>query len=400
VGFAIDRRARSKRPKAGLRALLGRAPSAAEVGERLTWLARRSLKGKVIDATPKRVTASLHPYASPIRIAVLPDGDLEIHAETSAVGPGYHAEVLARIAPILDELEFTLEGEPDDPKQLLASWLVDELRGGATQIGMPADRVFKLDPALGPIQTALGPRTAAWRDAVIADPARGADAFAWWNRGPGREALSRGLLGMWLEVAWREPLDAAERAVMERVDEDLTAAYKANPELPLPFAEWSELLEWLGADDAHAHEIRGLIGSTPVPDVLIGYRRHLLEIELAGGWTMDLGGAFVGRYDEEGMWWATDGDRVVELTTLTADAETDSQKLLDVAAPIHPVVARIEEAKRRGRAEVYDEGNVHVVHGLVTSAPHVAILTCKGRASDEAWALETWRSLRNADGQQ
>ena len=149
---------------------------------------------------------------------------------------------------------------------------------------------------------------------------------------------------MWLEVAWREPLDAAERAVMERVDEDLTAAYKANPELPLPFAEWSELLEWLGADDAHAHEIRGLIGSTPVPDVLIGYRRHLLEIEPAGGWTMDRGGASAGRYDEEGMWWATDGDRVVELTTLTADAETDSQKLLDVAAPIHPVVARIEEA--------------------------------------------------------
>ena len=95
------------------------------------------------------------------------------------------------------------------------------------------------------------------------------------------------------------------------------------------------------------------------------------------------------------MWWATDGDRVVELTTLTADAETDSQKLLDVAAPIHPVVARIEEANRRGRAEVYDEGNVHVVHGLVASAPHVAILTCKGRAADEAWALETWRSLRN-----
>ncbi len=348
----------------------------------------------MIDATSKRITASIHPYAAPVRITVLPEGDLEIHAETSAVGPGYYAEVLARIAPILDELEFTLEGETVDPKKQFASWVAEELRGGATRIGMPGDRTFKVD---APILTALGPRTAAWRDAVIAEPARAADAFAWWNRGPGREALSRGLLGMWLDVAWREPLDAAERAVMERVDEDLSAAHKANPELPLPFAEWSELLEWLGADDAHAQEIRGLIGSTPVPDVLIGYRRHLLEIELAGGWTMDLGGAFVGKYDDDGGWWATDGDRVVELTTLTADAETDSQKLLDVAAPIHPVVARIEEDRRRGRAEVYDEGAVHVVHGLVACAPHVAILTCKGRASDEAWALDTWRSLRNAE---
>lgn len=393
MGFAIDRRARSNRPKAGLRALLGRAPDAREVGERLTRLTRRVFKGKVIDATAKRVTIGLHPYAAPVRIVVLPDGDLEIHAETSAVGPAYHAEVLSRIAPILEELEFTLEGETEDPKAAFAGWLADELRRGATRIGMPADRTFKLDAA---IQTSLGPRDTAWRDAVLADPTSGADAFAWWHRGAGREAFSRALLAMWLDVAWREPLDNDERSLMERVDQDLTAARKANPELPFPFAEWNEILEWLGQDDAHAIEIRDLVGSTPVPDVRIGYRRYPLEIELTGGWTIDLGGAFVGKWEDDGAsWWATDGDRVVEFTSLTAEGETDSQKLLDVAPSVHPVVARIEEADRRGRAEAYDEGKVHVVHGLVTCAPHVAILTCKGLPSDEAWALATWRSLRN-----
>lgn len=397
MGHGIDRRARSKRPKAGLRALLGRAPDAAEVGERLVRLARRVFKSRVIDATPKRVTIKLHPYAAPLRIVVLPDGDLELRAETSAVGPGYHAEVLARIAPILEELEFTLEGEADEPKHELAHWLAGELRAGATRIGMPADRTFKLDPAYGPIQTAMGPRDAAWRDAVLADPMHGADAFAWWSRGAGREAMSRALLAMWFDVPWREPLDADERSLMEGVDEDLSAARKANPELPLPYAEWSELLEWLGADDDHAHEIRGLVGTTPVGEPLIGYRRHMLEVELAGGWTMDLGGAYVGRWDDEGdHWWATDGDRVVEFTSLTAEGETDSQKLLDVAAAINPVIARLDDAARRGRAEAYDEGDVHVVHGLVTQAPHVAILTCKGRKADEAWALATWRSLHNA----
>lgn len=348
----------------------------------------------MIDATTKRVTVALHPYAPPLRIVVLPDGDLEIHAETSAVGPGYHAEVLARIAPLLDELEFTLDGETEDPKTAFASWLASELRDGATRIGMPADRAFKLD---APILTAMGPRDAAWRDAVLAEPARGADAFAWWNRGPGREAASRALLAMWLDVAWREPLDNDERALMERVDEDLAAARKANPELPLPYAEWSELLEWLGQDDAHAREIRELIGTTPVPEMLIGYRRHMLEIELNGGWSIELGGAYVGKWEDDGAsWWATDGDRVVEFTSLTAEGETDSQKLLDVAPNVHPVIATLEGGAYRGRAEAYDEGKVHVVHGLVTRAPHVAILTCKGRQSDEDWALATWRSLRNA----
>jgi hypothetical protein len=393
VGFGIDRRARSKRPKGGLRALLGRAPDAREVGERLVRLARRAFKSQVIDATAKRVTLGLHPYAAPVRLIVLPDGDLEIHADTSSIGPGYHADVLARTAPILDELEFTLEGDDEDPKAAFASWLAGELRGGATRIGMPADRSFKVDAA---IQTALGPRDAAWRDAVLADPSRGADAFAWWSRGAGREPLSRALLAMWLDVPWREPLDADERSTMERVDEDLSAARKANPDLPLPFAAWNELLDWLGADDAHAHEIRKLLETNPGPEVPIGYRRYLIEVELNGGWTIDLGGAYVGKWEDDGAsYWATDGDRVVEFTSLTADGETDSQKLLDVAPALHPVIDRIEEPNRRGRAEAYVEDKVHIVHGLVTCAPHVAILTCKGRKSDEAWALATWRSLRN-----
>jgi hypothetical protein len=393
VGFGIDHRARSRRPKAGLRALLGRAPDAREVGERLVRLSRRVFKGAIVDATPKRITLKLHPYAPPARIVVLPDGDLEIQAETAAVGPAYQSEILARLTPLLEELEYTLEGDTPNPQDAITGWLADELRAGATRVGMPADRHFKLDAA---VQTALGPRDEAWRDAVIADPARGADAFAWWDRKPGREALSRALLAMWFDVAWREPLDDAERDVMKRVDADLSAATKADPSLVVPWAEWLELLEWLGIDNAHTRDIRSKIVVDP-SDGRIGYRRHMIEVDLSGGWSIDLGGAYVGRWEDDGAsYWATDGDRVVEFTSLTADGETDSQKLLDVAAEVHPVIDRIAEDGRCGRAEVYDEAGVHVVHGLVTCAPHVAILTCKGNRSDEAWALATWRSLRNA----
>jgi hypothetical protein len=69
--------------------------------------------------------------------------------------------------------------------------------------------------------------------------------------------------------------------------------------------------------------------------------------------------------------------------------------LLEVAPEVHPVIERIADDTRRGRAEAYVDGGIHIVHGLMACAPHVAILTCKGSKADEEWALATWRSLRN-----
>jgi len=76
VGFGIARRARSRKAKGGLRALLGRAPDAREIGDRLMRIARRMLGEAVVDATAKRVTLQLHPAAGPVRIVVLPDGSV------------------------------------------------------------------------------------------------------------------------------------------------------------------------------------------------------------------------------------------------------------------------------------------------------------------------------------
>lgn len=391
MGFGIDRRARSRKARGGLRAVLGKAPDAREVGERLARLARRMFKGEVIDATAKRVTLRLHPGAAPLRIAVLPDGDLEVRGDTARVGPAYHADVIARLAPMLDELEYAWAGDEPEPRAAMTAWLARELAAGVTQIGLPAPRVFKLDAA---VLTAMGPRDAAWRDAVIADPARGADAFAWWDAGPGQGARASALLAMWHEVPWREPLDADERALMERVDADLTAARAAAPDLALPYAEWAELLVNLGADDAHYAAVRARAGDAVAT---IGYRRHALEVELSGGWSIELGGGFVGRWeDDDSRWWATDGDRAVEFTSFTVGDDATSEQLLAVAPEHHPVVERIAAGELRGRAEVHDDGGVRVVHGLMARAPEVAILTCKGGEADEAWALATWRSLRQS----
>lgn len=387
VGFRFERHARSRKARGGLRSLLGKAPDAREVGERLGRLLPRMWKGTELDVSARRITADLHPFAPPLRIVVADDGALEVSGDAAAVGPAYHDDVMARLAPVLAELDYGWDGEAPDPREAVLGWLAEELRGGATRIGMPAERTFQTGAL---IQTAMGPRDAAWREAVLADPRAGQNAFAWWDRLPGHAERARAVLAMWHEVPWREPIDAAERALMKRVDRELRAARKADPALVLPYAEWAELVGHLG-DDERAGELRAR-GAGPA---VIGYRRFDMDVELDGGWSMTLPGAFVGAWEDDGeRYWATDGDRVIELTSF-ATTEDDSAKLLEVAPALHPVIERIADGARHGRAEGYDEGDVHIVHGLVAIAPHVAILTCKAAASDPAWALAIWRSLRN-----
>lgn len=367
MGFGIDLRARSRKGKG----LFRRAPDPREITDRLGWLVRRLFKAK----NPSHV--SLGFSGAPVSLT-LEDAELRVRGETSGVGPGYHADVITRLAPLLDELDF-MWTEPPPPlaeiQQQMTAWLAGELRAGCTRWGV--ERPFVVDAA---VLTPLGPRDIAWRDAVLAGGSP-ADAFPWWDEGAGHAARARALLAMWHEVAWREPVDDAERDAMKQVDDDLRAARKAG--LAVPTGAWAELLRHMGVEE------EGLEPGGPP----IGYRRHPLDIELSGGWHVTLPGAFVGGWMDDGArYWATDGDRVVEFTSMTANEPKSSDELLAVAPERHAVIERLAEGTRRGRAEAYDEGDMHVVIGLVTDAPHVGILTCKG--AGDAWALGVWRTLR------
>jgi hypothetical protein len=389
VGFGIDLRARSTKG----RGLFRKAPDPREVGERVGRLVRRVIKDGVVRAGWKgeRYIAELqlHPSAPLATLSVEPEAELRFRAETAVLGPGYHADVVARMAPLLDELDFAWT-EPFDAaktKRAMCEWLAGELRSGTpVRIGVAEHRKFRID---APALTSLGPRDGAWRDAVLADPMHAADAFPWWDTGPGRAERAKALIAMWAEVPWREPLDADERELMKQVDEDLRAARKADSKLDLPWAAWKELLAHIGIDDEDVTERAGSEVAT------IGYRRHDLEIELSGGWRVTMSGAMVGHWEDDGeRYWATDGDRMIDFSSLTADGQTDSEQLLAVAPEKHAVIARYAEGPQRGRAEAFDDDDVRVVIGLMAHAPHVGILTCKG--GDEPWALATWRSLRHA----
>lgn len=391
MGFGIHRVARSRKG----RGLFRKAPDPREVGERLGRLARRMLRDAVARAGAKGdryvVELKLHAAAPLAKLTVEPDATLLLAGDTAALGPGYHLHVIDRISPMLDELDYVWADAAVDLAQTQAAvcaHLADELRttSGQLRFGIPANRRFRID---APVLTPLGPRDTAWRDAVLADPSRARDAFPWWDTGPGRPELAKALVALSLEVPWREPLDKAERELMTEVDEDLRAARKADETLALPYAEWKELLAHLGIEDDDVNELAGSAQPT------LGYRRHDLEVELSGGWQVLLPGSLVGHWEDDGAkYWATDGDRAIEFSSLTAKDETDSAKLLAVAPEHHEVVERLVEDSRHGRAEAFEDGGVPVVIGIMCSAPHVGILTCKGGTRD--WALATWRSLRQS----
>jgi hypothetical protein len=386
VGFGIHRIARSRKG----RGLFRKAPDPREVGDRLGRLARRMLRDGVKRAGAKQdryiVELQLHPAAT-ATLTVQPDGELALKGDISALGPGYCAHLIERVAPILDELDYAWT-EPWNraaTEEEICAWLVGELFGkDQVRIGLPDTRRFRID---APVLMPLGPRDETWRDAVLADPMHARHSFAWWETGPGREELSRALLALSFEVPWREPLDKDERELMSNVDEDLRAARKADAALPLPYAEWKQMLMHLGIEDEDVNEKARDWKAT------LGYRRHDLEVELSGDWRIVIPGSFVGHWEDDGAkYWATDGDRAIEFSSLTANDEHDSAKLLAVAPERYPVLERIADNERHGRAEAHVEDEIPIVIGLMCVAPHVGILTCKGGSQD--WALATWRSLR------
>jgi hypothetical protein len=387
VGFPFAYRAKSRKG----RGLFRKAPDPRDVGDRFGRLLKRMQGNAVLGATWKgeRYLAELEVSAlvPPVSLVVGNDAELTVTGDAT-FGPAVIADVVARMAPILEELDFVWVEEPPPIEKLqtmVCATLRDTLEEeeGRVRVGVPA-RKFLID---APILTALGPRDDAWREAVLADPSRAHDAFPYWQPGPGRAALARALVAMWLEIPWREPLDRDERDLFKQVDEDLRAARKAK--LDVPWRAWQELLRHMGVVDEDVDE-----HAKDASDPEIGYRRLDLDAELSGGWSVRMPGAMIGHWEDDGArYWATDGDRVIEFTSLSAEEEHDTEKLLAVAPEAHPVVDRYAEGEQRGRAEAFEDDGVPVVIGLMARAPHVGILTCKG--GEREWALSTWRSLRH-----
>lgn len=298
---------------------------AAQCGELVEHLTRE----------PEALGVGLHPAAEDVSFC-FEGGALCLSAKTSTVGPGYHAfvcDLAHRLEPVLgapwrgpgddepigDETGYFQSGDRAALEAELLRWVrglcdvvAERVAEGASGllVSLPTDAQYEFD---GVMATPMGPRDAAWLSEVLRRPERGMDLFPWWEPGLGAgHARGRALARMWTEVRWRAPMTEAERRTLALVDADLRRAHRLASGGELPWAEWAELVRWLGLEDPVAREVLAR-GQALRP--AIGYRRRPVRVSLPGGWSVRVPGEMATQLDDDGTWSASSPGRTVWMSS-------------------------------------------------------------------------------------
>jgi hypothetical protein len=362
-----------------------------------------------------RLAARLHPAAEDVEFSQ--HGPfLVVDAKTSTVGAGYHVY----LCDLLHALEVPLGGgfgdvpDGDEPgagdetgyftsgaltalEDEMLAWLggvagavLDMLAEGSTgvMVSMSTDTTFEFD---GAVATPLGPRTEAWLRATHQDPRAGVDIFAWWQPGNGAQhATGRALSRMWSDVRWRHPVDDDEVALLEKIDADLRRAHELDPALPMPWAEWAEILELLGRQDAFARRVSERGATLPAT---IGYRRRPVRVALTGGWTIRIPGEMSSSFDEEGTWCGFVPGRTIWMSSLTfGDPETPTRSAAETLPTRDEPLASVQLLPfpdgYAARASVASDSEGNTALSLEVARPHrIALFTFIVDAeADLAWA--------------
>jgi hypothetical protein len=360
---------------------------------------------------------AIHPAAEPLRIAELGGGTIEAEAGTGTAGPGYHAhlsELLTEAGRALgiewteirDESGYFESGRraalEDATLIALAGTAMEALamlrRGwGGIQLSLPQGVTYEHD---GAVATPLGPRDHDWLKEVAREPRRGIDVFPWWEPGEGAATLrGAALAAMWIDVRWRPPVTAEERALLEQIVDWLEQGFALAPEEAWPWREWAEVLEHLGEDSLRATRVKLRAAGLP-PDLPIGYRRRPVRVWLSGGWSIQVPGEFAERWEEPGVWVGWDATRSVWFSSVEVEGSKSTQATLDALPPLEgegELLAMDGGGLRAlARAGTFEEEGRTLGRVLAHAAtgPHAAIGTLVyENPDDRAWALATWSSL-------
>lgn len=365
------------------------------------------------------VFCRFHPAAEPVEFIDLGAGRILVSANTSTVGPGYHAHVV----DLLDQLsrEATLAWDPSAPgadygdetgyfgtrdfaelQHQMLLWLraLAEHCSGATdglQVALPLTHRFM---APGFATTPMGIRDRDWFQRVSEDPRGGIDFFAWWERGAtAQHHLGRAVSQMWTEVRWRPPYSDAEFGLMENILEALEKAFTLEPSAAYPWAEWNELIElveWQSPLVEMVHHRAERSGPST-----IGYRRFPVSVSLAAGWSIQLDGSMSEDWDEKGTFCATSGGRTIWFTAYRLPARTlnmsPKQILDETPAKTGERLERQEEAllSRGVLTRSVEDGEEFWLFSTDSVAPpkRAVCTICYHDDNDRDWAIETWRSL-------
>jgi len=372
----------------------------------------------------------LHPAAEEVELSLISPDRLVVSANTSTVGPGYHVFLASMLKDWAhdfhasweqpqessddygDETDYFFSGDEKSLFDNMASWLeavANSFFDGSVEASdrgialcMPIDPQYEIEASA---ITPLGPRGRDWLYETSQDGNWGKDFFAWWTPGFNAEYyLGRALAQMWSNVRWRSPVNHAEESILMDVASSLRSAYRLNPTLPYPWAEWQEILAFLDTDDDDADS--ELVRSHAVRNPTIGYRRRNVVVGLPGGWRMRVPGSFsdfASDNDNDNDLCAVDPPREIWFTSYQSTSTSQRETFESVKKEINQegpeylieredyIAKAIVTKKRRETGEDY----------FVLSSSNA----CLGRRSvctilfsqpeERDWALDVWRSIQS-----
>jgi hypothetical protein len=363
----------------------------------------------------------LHPAAEEVEFIRSAPGALAVSANTSTAGPGYHmylCDLLERLGADLDVAWQTAEGQTADetgyfhrrdPGQVykaMLAWLkrIAQILAADLSVGdgqllvcMPSNHHFD---DRWRVVSPLGPLNPEWIERIAEEPQRGESFFPWWNAAQDADySLRRALSLMWKDVRWRLPLSDSEAAAMGDAAAMLERAYTLDPGRQYPWREWKELIGYGKLATPLEGEIiaraEGVDPATP----LIGYRRQSVRVDLTGGWSIRIPGAFAESREDERTWYAWDSTRTVRFSCFSITNEDGTpqtaEEILGAYVDIQETFDHEEEGVV-GRAYLAHSLDEHWnLHGRSAVSGSLAVCTITiGSPEDKKWALETWRSLR------
>jgi hypothetical protein len=373
-----------------------------------------------VDGKPA-LSVQAHPAVEPLEITIPLGGIFVASANTSTGGPGYQRRMCDVLHIVGDRLGVTWLPSNDDvlddtgffetgdraavDRQMLA-WLGAGLSALTIEKGMKVGIAMPFGYRAGgddDIITAMGPRDQDWATRGAADPQAAADLFAWW--GDERNAVhyrNRALAAMWVDLRWAPSLDDAERFGLVRVDRDLSRAHELDPDLDLPWREWSELRRLIGGSttaEPTDPTIRDRASAVDPDARLIGYRRGSAPLHLEG-WTIHIPGSFVEFWDD-GSWVGADYHRSIRLKAIAVEGEDaaipTADQLADSLTEAGTTTIDPGDPELRGGATVADNNEgprpVRVVQGMLMATGSVLVVTIVF-GDDEEWGRETFRSIR------
>lgn len=418
----------------GLR-LLARLPASALEPEQLmnrieNWV-RQKYSGMlpmtrqgVVESSPT-LFCVLHPAAEEVELTLIKPEYLVVSANTSTVGPGYHAFLASMLQDWAqdfhaswerseessedygDETDYFFTGDEKRLVENMEHWLqavANSFSDGSLEAAdrgialcMPIDPQFEADEIA---ITPLGTRGRDWLYETAQEGCKGKDFFAWWT--PGFNAgyyLGRALTLMWSSVRWRSPVNDRERNVLKDVADSLRSAYQLNSTLPYPWAEWEEVLELLGTDVPERQLVRRQVKGKPT----IGYRRRHVTVTLPGGWRMRIPGSFSDfESDRDNDQCALDPPREIWFTSYRFTASSPRETFESMKREMKKnspecllerddyIAKAIISKKRRDTGEDY-----FVLNSSNACPDKRAVCTILfSQPEQKDWALEIWRSIQ------